>query len=74
MCSTDAKTSHLVWQRSVSMATVVSIKSSWVVVLSMPGSIPVPIAVAVVGLGVSVVQVSRLWRLWRLWGWGLWSV
>lgn len=57
------------------MATVVSIKSSWVVVLSMPGSITK--AVAVVGLGVSIVQVSglwRLWRLWRLWGWGLWSV
>lgn len=72
MCGTDAEAAHLVWQGSVSIAVIVSIKTCWVVVLSMPGSIPVPVAVAVVGFGVSVIQVSRLQGLRGLWGlWGL---
>lgn len=63
MCGTDAEAAHLVWQGSVSIVAIVSIKTSWVVVLSMPCSVPQPVAVAVVGFGVSVVQVSRLWGL-----------
>lgn len=66
MCGADAEASHLAWQRSVSIAAIVSIKSCRVVVLSVPGSIPVPIAVAVVGFGVSVIQVSGLRSLWGL--------
>lgn len=68
MCGTDAEAAHLVWQGSVSIAVIVSIKTCWVVVLSMPGSIPVPVAVAVVGFGVSVIQVSQLRGLWGLRG------
>lgn len=66
MCGADAKASHLAWQRSVSIAAIVSIKSCRVVVLGVPGSIPVPIAVAVVGFGVPVIQVSGLRSLWGL--------
>lgn len=60
----EAETSHLARQRSVSVAAVMSVKSSWVVVLSVPGpvpgSVPVSIAVAVVGSGVSIIQVCGL--------------
>lgn len=66
VCSTDAEAAHLVRQGSVSIAAIVSIKPCGVVVLSMPCSIPVPVAVVVVGFGVSVVQVSRLGGLWGL--------
>lgn len=72
MCGTQAKASHLAWQRSVSIAAIMSIKSSWVVVLSMPSSVPISMAVAVVGFGVYVIQVRgleslrRLGSLWRL--------
>lgn len=66
MCGAEAKASHLAWQRSVSIAAIMGIKSCWVVVLSMPGSIPVSIAVAVVWSRVSVIQVSGLGSLWVL--------
>lgn len=64
MCSADAKASHLAWKRSVAIVSVVSIKSCWVVVLSVPSSIAVTTAVAVVGFGVAVVQLSGLQSLW----------
>lgn len=60
MCGAEAEASHLAWQGSVSIAAVMSVKSCRVVVLSVPGSVPVPIAVAVVWSGVSVIQVSGL--------------
>lgn len=63
MCGAEAKASHLAWQRSVSIAAIVRIKSRWVVVLSVPSSVPVSVAVAVVGSGVSVIQVSGLGSL-----------
>lgn len=68
MRGAEAKASHLAWQRSVSIAAIVSIKPCWVVVLSVPGSVPVSMAVAVVGSGVSVIQVSGLGSLRGL-GW-----
>lgn len=58
MCSTDAEASHLTWQGSVPISAVVSIKPCWVVVLRVPGSISVP--VAIVGFGVPIVQVRGL--------------
>lgn len=60
VCGAEIETSHLAWQRSVSVTAVVSIKSWGVVVLSVPSSISVSIAVDVVGSGVSVIQVSGL--------------
>lgn len=67
MCGTEAETSHLVRQRSVSIAAILSIKARRVVVLNVPGSVPVAVAVAVVVVvgggrsGMSVIQVSGLW-------------
>lgn len=60
MCGADAKASHLAWQTFVSIVAVVSIKSCWVVVLSVPSSIPTPIAVAVVRFRVSIIEGSGL--------------
>ena len=65
VCGAEAQASHLAWQRSVSIAAVVSIKSSGVVVLSVPCSSPVSIAVNIVGFGVSVILVNRLGSLQR---------
>lgn len=64
--SPDAKASHPAWQGSVSIAAIVSIKSGWVVVLRLSGSIPIPVAVAAVGFWVPIVQVSGLRRGWKL--------
>lgn len=69
VCGAEAEGSHLVWQRPVSIAAIMSVKSCRVVVLSMPSSIPVSIAVAVVWFGVSVIQVSGLWSLRWLGSW-----
>ncbi len=63
MCGAEAKASHLAWQRSVSIAAILSIKSCRVVVLSVPCSVAVSMAVAVVGSGVSVIQVRGLGSL-----------
>lgn len=63
VCGAKAEASHLAWQRPVSIAAVMCIKSCWIVVLSMPGSIPISIAVAIVWSGVSVIQVSGLRRM-----------
>lgn len=60
MRGADAEAPHLAGQRSVSVASILSVEPCRVVVLSVPSSIPVPIAVAVVGFGVSVVQVGGL--------------
>lgn len=60
MRGADAEPPHLAGQRSVSIASILSVKPRRVVVLSVPSSVPVPIAVAVVGFGVSVVQVGGL--------------
>lgn len=60
VCGAQAETPHLAWQGSVPVAAIMSIKPSWVVVLSMPSSVPMSKAVAVVGSGVSVIQVSGL--------------
>lgn len=68
MRGADAEAPHLAGQRSVSVAPVLSVEPCRVVVLSVPSSIPVAIAVAVVGFGVSVVQVGGLRRLRRLRG------
>lgn len=66
VCGAEAETSHLAWQGSVSVAAVMRVKSRRVVVLSVPGSVPISIAVAVVWSGVSVIQVSGLSGLRRL--------
>lgn len=63
MCGADAKASHLAWQTFFSVVAIVSIKSCWVVVLSVPSSIPTPIAVAVVRLRVSIIEGSGLRNL-----------
>lgn len=64
MCGAEAEAAHLARQRSVSVAAVVGVQSGRVVVLSVPGSVPVPVAVAVVVVsGVSVIQVGRLGSL-----------
>lgn len=60
MRGADAEPPHLAGQRSVSVASILSVEPCRVVVLSVPSSVPVPIAVAVVGFGVSVVQVGGL--------------
>lgn len=60
MRGTDAEPPHLAGQRSVSVASILSVEPCRVVVLSVPSSVPVPIAVAVVGFGVSIVQVGGL--------------
>lgn len=60
MRGADAEPPHLAGQRSVSVASILSVEPCRVVVLSVPSSVPVPIAVAVVGFGVSVVQLGGL--------------
>lgn len=64
MCGTEAESSHLARQRSVSVAAVVGVQSCRVVVLIVPGSISISVAVAIVGSGVSVVQVGGLRGRW----------
>lgn len=71
MCGTQAESSHLAWQSSFSVAAIVGIKSSWVVVLSVPCSITISIAMPIVWSGVSIIHVSGLDGLWgldRQWG------
>lgn len=60
MCGADAEPPHLAGQRSVPVASILSVEPCRVVVLGVPSSVAVPIAVAVVGFGVSVVQVGGL--------------
>lgn len=69
---TDAEAPHLARQRPVSVAAAV--KSRRIVVLSVPGSVSVSVAMTVVGSGVSVIQVSGLGRLGGLWRLGLGGV